>query len=185
MTVIVATILLLTAGAATADVFEYELPDLNGPSTGDRMTTMTYTGPSGAVNSLTVRLEGTVDALGFVVCEGVVPPDTSVWPLGPGSHLLKPGDTGYWLGSGSFLETLGAFDDSWTHHTFNGGFSELTTGDQIEVHLYFGPAALVGICSPMGDPTAGTATRVTLSIDVSPSVPVEETTWGRIKSLLR
>jgi len=176
-------VVLVLAGTANAEVYEYVLPELNGPSTGDKTTTLTYTGPAGAVNSLTIRIEGTVDVLGYVVCEGSVEPDTSVWPLAPGSHLLKPGDTGYWIGSGSFLETLGPFDDSWIHHTFNGGFTELATGDDIEVNLYFGPAALVGICSPMTLPTAGTMTRVTLLIDVSPPVPVEPSTWGRIKSL--
>ena len=180
-----AGILLIFTGIANAEVYEYDLPALTGPSIGDRVTTFTYTGPAGAVNSLTVRVEGTVDVLGFTECLGNVPPDTLVWPLSPGSHLLKPGDTGYWIGSGAFLEVLGPFDDSWTHVTFNGGFSELTTGDDIEVNLYFGPAALVGICGPITGPTEGTATRVTLLIDVSPPVPVEPSTWGRIKSLYR
>ncbi len=176
-------LLLVTAGTGYAEVFEYDLPALTGPSIGDRVTTFTYTGPAGTVNSLTVRVEGTVDVLGYTECLGNVPPDTLVWPLSPGSHLLKPGDTGYWIGSGSALEVLGPFDESWFHHTFNGGFTELTTGDDIEVNLYFGPAALVGVCGPITPPTAGTATRVTLLIDVSSPVPLEPSTWGRIKSL--
>jgi hypothetical protein len=182
-TVLLAAALIATAGLANAEIYEYELPDLTGPSIGDRNTTFVYAGASGAVNSLSMRIEGTVDVLGFVECWGTVPPDTSVWPLSPGSHLKKTGETGYWTGSGMFLEVMGPFDDTWTHHTFNGGFSQLAPGDSIYVNLYFGPAALVGICSPITPPTAGTMTRVTLSIDVSPAVPVENATWGRIKSL--
>jgi hypothetical protein len=181
--VLLTVLLLVTAGTVYAGVYEYVLPDLNGPSTGDKTTTLTYTGPAGAVNSLTIRIEGTVDVLGYVECLGNVEPDTSAWPLGPGSRMLKTGDTGYWTGSGQFLDLPGPFDDSWTHFTFNGGFSELATGDDIEVNLFFGPAALVGMCGPITSPTSGTMTRVTLSIDVSPAVPVETSTWGRIKCL--
>jgi hypothetical protein len=182
--VILSGILLVVAGLANAEIYEYELPDLTGPSTnGEQMTTLVYDGAAGTVNSLTLLIEGTVDVLGLIVCESVVPPDTSVWPLGPGSRLLKAGDTGYWYGGGEMLDALGPFADSWTHNTFNGGFPGLVAGDTIEVYLCFCPTVLVGLCSPITAPTAGTATSVTLAIDVAPIVPVEDSTWGRIKGL--
>lgn len=173
------------AGVAHAEVFEYELPELAGPSGAERTTTVAYTGPAGAVNALSVRVEGTVDVLGYVECLGNVEPDTSVWPLTVSTRLQKPGDTGYWSGSGPFLDALGSFDLAWGHNTFNNGFSQLANGDDIQVRLIFLPAAIVGICGPITGPTEGTATRVVLSIDVSPAVPVETSTWGRIKHLLR
>ncbi len=169
---------------ARSTVFEFELHDLAG-SSGDtsRTTTFVYQGPTGAVNSLSVRVIGIVDNLGFVECYVSELPDTSVWPLEISSRIKKPGDIGYWLGIGPFLEQLDSFDETFAHYTYTGGFSTVSAGDSFHVELLFGPALIVGLCGPITPPSTGVMDKVTVLIDVLSSVPVEHTTWGRIKSL--
>jgi hypothetical protein len=167
----------------SAEVFEFELPDLAGMTAGTNVTTaFVYDGPDGNVNSIMARVIGDVHYIGRVECF-TEPPDTSDWPLDFGTALRKPGETGYWTGWPDFLDQVGPFDRTYGHNTYSGGFTTVSNGDTIQVDAHFLPAALVGICHPITPPPTGTVSRALILLDVSAPVPVEESTWGRIKAL--
>jgi hypothetical protein len=168
---------------ANSEVYQFELPELAGMTADTTLTTtFVYRGPSGNINSLSARVRGTVDYLGLVECFST-PPDTLEWGLDIGTFLKKPGETGYWSGWPGFLDQLGPFDETYNHHTYNGGFSTVTDGDMVQVDLYFYPAILIGICHPITPPPTGILLRASILVDVSTPTPAKETTWGSIKSL--
>jgi len=176
--------ILFTTGVI-GGVIEFELPELAGMTADTSLTTtFVYRGPNGSVNLVSARVTGTVDYLGLIECF-TVPPDTSEWPLDIGTSIRKQGETGYWSGWPGFLEQIGPFDDTYIHHIRNNGFTTLSDGDIVQVDLYFFPAALVGLCHPITAPSTATLSRASILLDVSAPVPVEESTWGRIKALYR
>ena len=179
-------IIIMTASlGALSAVFEIEIPDLDGDSADTvRTTTFVYHGPTGSVDSLSVRFRGGVTYLGTLECwVGVTPPDTVVWPMVVENFLRKPGDTGYWSGGSLHFEELGAYDETFALDTHNGGFSTITDGNVIQVEMYFGPSGFVASCAPISPPSEGVVVRASVIIAVTPGTPVESTTWGRIKSL--
>ena len=55
---------------------------------------------------------------------------------------------------------------------------------EASVVLFGAPAPLVGLCEVITQPTA-TVTEAVLIVDAEFAVPVDETTWGRVKALYR
>jgi hypothetical protein len=173
------------ASSAYSVTFEVELPELDG-SSADTLRTVTYVydGPTGDLNGLSARLRCGLSSLGYLEClGGISPPDTVVWALMAYSNIGRTGESGYWDGSPLPFESLGGYDVTYPLNTKSGGFTTLSDGDILEVGLHFGPSGFVAMCSPITPPSEGLVIRASIIFDVTPATPVEDSTWGRIKSL--
>jgi len=175
---------------ARAEVVEFDVPGLTG-GTADtiRVDTVVYHGPTAAVNLIYYQIKGHLDYLGRVTC--VVPPGTPVdtldWFFDVTGYMKKPADdwwTTFPFGGHQFVRQVGPFDETQTHRPRGGvELQQLTDGDVIKVGLLFKMSGWIGVCFLIGPPAAGTVQEVTVKFDVSYQLPVETSTWGRIKSL--
>ncbi len=180
-----AIILLGLASSALSVTFEVELPELDG-SSADTLRTVTYVydGPTGDLNGLSARLRCGLASLGYLRClGGISPPDTVVWTLMAYSRIRLAGDLGYWDGGSESFGALGAFDETYPLTANSGGFTTVTEGDILEVGLHFGSSGYIGMCDPITPPSEGIVIRASIIFDVTPGTPVNDSTWGRIKSL--
>jgi hypothetical protein len=183
---ILAIILLTVSSLAFSATFEVELPELDG-SSADTIRTVTYVydGPTGNLNNLSFRLRCGLSSLGYLEClGGITPPDTVVWTLMAYSKIRRSSESGYWDGSPTLpFGELGSYDVTYPLNTDSGGFTTVTEGDVLEVGLHFGSSGYIAMCSPITPPSEGLVIRASIVFDVTPATPVEDSTWGKIKSL--
>jgi hypothetical protein len=183
MAAVYAILIFVIGVEARAEVHEFNLPALAGASADSTVTdTVEYHGPTAAVNSVSLRVGGSVDFLGVLHCVNSGNPTAMQWDMELRSFVRKTGDAGYWASDAMSVGQLGAFEATYGHLSY-GGFLSVSDGDVIQVEYYFGPIGYLGVCGPVTDPPSGTSSTVTLILNVSPASPVEETTWGRIKNV--
>jgi hypothetical protein len=149
-----------------------------------------YDGPSATINGISVRVTGDVNDLGEICCGGpsLCPGPTYPWFMTWYANIQAfDGSSGKWAASyPGYLQQLGAFDETGIAEN-QGGFMSLTTGDVLNVSLFFGRANWLGECDLIRTP-AGTMASVTVIMDISTMsdpLPVSESTWGKIKALYR
>ena len=54
---------------------------------------------------------------------------------------------------------------------------------EADISLFGAPAGLVGLCWPVSSPPTAVVEEAVLIVDAEYAVPVEATSWGRIKAL--
>jgi hypothetical protein len=175
---VLAVAVALTGGHAQANVLEYVLPELVGMSGAPPETTgVVYTGDVAVVTAVSLSITGFVNQLGVLECGQ--PPTPEVWTLDISVAVRKGLQMGYWSGLAILSET-GTFDV--TVALSPGGFTGLDPGDVIAVEYTFAPSAFPAICTPVGDPPLGATGNVTLVLEVDYPIPLDASTWGRIKA---
>lgn len=183
MLFIVAT---LACPVVQAEVLILPLPTITGGFS-SYQASVTYVGEAVRVSSVSLHVVAMIDQLGQVYCihaPGV--PLPSVCTFGPRirGRVWRNQIYGYDYELHSrVVEPAGDFNRALMLEPMPG-FSELADNDIVEVKLHFYegdwcclpefPGALI-------EPE-GTLISVTLIIEVSDIVPVEQTTWGCIKS---
>ncbi|MDH3197632.1 MAG: hypothetical protein OEO21_05270 [Candidatus Krumholzibacteria bacterium] len=176
---VLAIVVALTGGHARANVLEYALPELVGLSGAPPETTwVVYTGDVAVVTAVSLNITGLVSQLGVLECGQ--PPTPAVWTLDIGVSVRKPLEADYWSGLATLSET-GTFDV--TVALSPGGFTGLDPGDVIAVEYTFAPSAFPASCTPVGDPPLGATGSITLVLEVDYPIPLDASTWGRIKAL--
>lgn len=188
---ILVVLLVCTVPAANAEIIEFDMTGLVGSSTDSvKVDSLVYYGPLAYVNSVSFRVTGIVDDLGEVCCG--LPEDcpgaSGSWFMtwwGAVEHVDDPDPVhGKWVASSpEYLSQIAPFDQIGFAENQNS-FQSLTDGDVFNVELYFGKG---GWPQPYEceviRPTAGTMYSVKVILDVSSTLPVQSTTWGRVKTL--
>ena len=176
----------LIATAAHATVIEIPLPGLLGTYPLDaqnatRTVSFHLPDPPAVVYGVSFRVSGTTE-VGTALCDGVL----SEWPMAIEASMVDtPGH--YWFANALMPYVAGSF--AWTSefHTFppNATWGFLIDGSA-EVSLWGAPAGLVATCTDVSvPPPTATVTEAVLIIDAEFPIPVEPSTWGRIKALYR
>lgn len=188
MLAIVALGAMLTGASAGATTIEIPLPGLLGvypldESNVTRTTTFVLPEIPAAINGVSFRIAGTTE-VGELLCEGGV---TSAWPMDFQAYMEDPAISRLWSAWSPMPEVSGpfgwttAFTTSPPNTTTDWAF--LLDGEH-EITLWGAPAPLGGFCSVISSPTA-IVTEAVLIIDTESPVPVESSTWGRVKALFR
>jgi hypothetical protein len=177
----------LASSSVYAGLREYEMPGLAGPSADTaRVDTLVYNGPSGSLTKLFINVSGYIDEMGRVLCPDWPPPDTVNWSMSTVVTVKKPGTSGYWQGGPAVLTAeWEPFNYVTELIAWNVGYTELIDGDILEISMLFRESGIVHTCFELTPPTTGVLLRVALQTEISYWIPVENTTWGRIKALYR
>lgn len=192
MRTVTATLVVLAGMCVSprAETLEFPLAGFAGGFDTYR-TGKTYTGEAKQVVSVSLRITASIDQVGKVFCIHAPGVPEEYW--GPCIHGPRIGG-GVWKNddrTGTFFDLkdrivreAGDYDRTPALDA-SPGFDGLNAGDVINVKFRF--EAGDWCCLPAYPihlvETEATLTGVTLLIDVADPVPVEHTTWGRIKSL--
>ena len=182
-TMAVSVLILLVFNTASAEVREFQLPELFGrypvsSSIAERSVQLNLPA-MGVIHSVSFRSSETT-AVGAVQCEGA-----PVLPWSTELYAYLPGDgAGSWLASEHMPEASGDF--GWTSD-FRAQCCSNATWDFLldgKAHLivYGAPLILVGICAPIGPPPTIDLTEAVLIVDAEFTVSTENSTWGAIKA---
>lgn len=185
VSLVLALTLLLTPTLSPAETIEVPLPELHGPyplggGLAERYTEFQLPQVPTAINGAWLRLGGTL-TVGELICEGV---GSSPWPMEFYAWMKDTVTAGYWSSSNHDPQETGPFETTTAfekRYPFNATWDHLMDG-QGEIGLFGAPAALVGLCTKVSEPSA-VIDEAVLVIDVDFPLPVEAGTWGRIKSL--
>ena len=137
-----------------------------------------------AVRSVSIRLSGeTVVRQWF--CDLDPPFDL---PVDLYVEIPDPVTGGFWYTYGTAALGTGAFEITRTFYPYAPKYFGEPTWDFLRmgvgvVGLSGGGAPIIDICWPIGVLSEATVTGAFLVIDGDFPIPVEPTTWGRIKSL--
>jgi len=186
---ILVVLLLCSVSIAQAEIIQFEITGLTGSSADSlQLDSLMYSGPTGVVNSVSMRVTGIVTDLGEICCSASqnCPEDAHSWFMawwGTVEHVDDPDPIhGKWVASHtSFLDHLMTFDQTGLGENQNS-FQSISNGDVFYVELYFGAAGWIGDCDLTRSP-AGTMYAVTVLMDVSYPLPTQTTTWGQVKTL--
>jgi hypothetical protein len=187
---VVAALIVVVGSPVRAERLRFALPEFTG-GFATYNTTVVYTGEPREILSVSVRVVASIEQLGRVFCIHApgVPEEYWGWfTFGPvlRARVWRNGDDGtdhsldYRI-----IEQSGDYNRRLIL-TPEPGFDVLQDGDLIHVRFDFWagvPAACLPVYPGFLVETEATLTGVTLLIDVPDSVPVEQSTWGRIKSL--
>lgn len=179
-------VVFLACPLVRAEVLQFPLPNISG-GFADYQDSVFYTGDAVRVVSVSLRVVADIAAIGSMLCLGApgVPSyycdigivvDGNVWQNQAlyDNYRLSPFEI---LQAGDYDEELGL--------TPLPGFAEISNGDTIHVGFYFDSQWFC--CTPDNPGTINwpeaTLTSVTLLVEVSPLLPVQQTTWSQIKNL--
>ena len=164
-------------------VGEYPYIDENEKISAERSQIFTYPGPAAKIKTIRIYLEGTASAGSLSCCDWMC--DTTAWYIDASAFLERVNKPGLWLG-GYYGSVEGPFSGPGGLYPLPGtgnSFGVLEAGERLEYDQYFGPSGYILMCSPITEPPGGEITSARIEITVDIIVPVENTTWGRIKSL--
>ncbi len=186
---VVVLLLVSCVSVAQAEIIQFDITGLTGGSVDSlQLDSLMYSGPTGVVNSVSMRVTGVVTDLGEICCDPPenCPEDAYPWFMtwwGTVEHVDDPDPIhGKWVMSPtSYLDHLMTFDQTGLGENQNS-FQSISNGDVFYVELYFGAAGWVGECE-VTSPSAGTMYTVTVLMDVSFPLPTQPTTWGQVKTL--
>lgn len=178
------TVIILTCTLVQAEVLEFPLPNITG-GLSTYQDSVLYAGDTLQVLSVRLVVAAVIDDLGYQICPTAPPQPAEVCDLGFlfNGIVWKNRDSDVAYGPKGYSEQTETGDYEKTILWSSGGFTDLVFGDVIRVG--FSIYKHLNCCSPpveTSDPVV-TLTSVTLIIEASDQVPVEQTTWGRIKSL--
>ncbi|HEU4366557.1 MAG TPA: hypothetical protein VFT13_13960 [Candidatus Krumholzibacteria bacterium] len=108
--------------------------------------------------------------------------DTLTWGLSIATNVYRADTPAYWSGW-NMVEQDGAFDLTQTFQ--QTGFVAWNPGEEIVVEQFFAGWGFVDVCGGLQPPPSGDITAATLQLETEPALAVEQSTWGRIKSLYR
>jgi len=177
-------IVIVTTSTTVAEVVEIPLPGLLGtyPITDQNGTrTVTFQLPAVplAIHGASFRISGTT-GVGAVSCEWGGP---YAWSMDIGASM-KDTFAHFWLASALMPQEAGPF--AWTEE-FHATPSTTTWGflmdGEAEIRLNGAPVGLVDLCWPVSAEPTATVTEAVLIVDAEFPVPVDATSWGRIKAL--
>ncbi len=182
---ILLTVMGVGVTTAAAEVVEIPLPGVLGiysfgPSNCCRTVSFQLPKVPLAIHGASFRVSGTTE-VGSYECywDGLHPWSTLLWA----SMIDKPGIDG-WIANGPMPQQPGVF--SWTA-TFHSNPSTATWGflmdGQAQITVVGVPSEYSEICYPVSASPTLTVTEAVLTIDAEFPVPVEPTSWGRIKAL--
>jgi hypothetical protein len=178
--------LLLLASSARALTVEIQVPGLIGPypispSVTTRSTSVKLPAIPTVINSVSLRITGT-QAMGHLVCPLGTFQD---WPMLFYGSMQQDEDH-WWLApyspasDGSFTQTL-----SFAPSPPEGASWEFLMDGTGMVQLFGNPNFLEGPCWEDAVAPTGEVTEAVLIIEGDFALPVESSTWGRIKALYR
>jgi hypothetical protein len=144
-----------------------------------------YPGDTLEVLSVSLVMRAVIDDLGYQICPTAPPQPAEVCDLGFlfEGVVWKNRDSAVAYGPSGYSEQTETGDYEKTILWRGGGFNELVSGDVVRVS--FDIYKHINCCVPpveTSDPVV-TLTSVTLLIEVPDQVPVEQTTWGRVKGI--
>jgi hypothetical protein len=180
------TMIMVTSVFVQAEVLEFPLPDITG-GLATYQDSVVYIGDTLEVSAVRLVVHAVIDDLGYQICSTAPPLPAEVCTLGfhyygtvwkNHDQELDYGPDGDYENSqtGDYERTIGWTAGPW-------GFTELVSGDV--VHVVFELYKELLCCStPVEtyDPVV-TLTNVTLLIEVSGQVHVEQKSWGSLKNL--
>ncbi len=179
---------ILAAGLARAEIREFSLPDLDGVYTcqpsPSRSVNFGLDPAPALVRSVSIRLSGETNVREWF-CD-LDPP----FPLPVTLYVAIPDPVtgGEWYTYGTAPRVTGAFEMTLKFHPYapqyfgEPSWDFLSAGSGRAV-VYGGGAPIIDICWPIGDLSDARVSGAFLVIDGEFPVPVEPTSWGRIKSL--
>ncbi len=175
---------LLAVNTAQAEIIEIPIPEFTGPfaedTFGDHSSFFPFIYDPADIVSVSIRLTGSAEA-GIATCSG----DSGPWPIEVISHIGNYSGDEFWMASpGQFLED-GSFDLIMVFGNFPSRPDTWNLlDDGANIGFYVAPAAMVGICAGVIEPTIEIEEFV-LVFDMAAVVPVEQTTWDSIKAQYR
>ena len=189
--IIIILTLILAAGNIFADVIQFPITGTTGPypipnvqpeQSYGRVDSITYSGPTAIVRSISLHLIGFAQN-GLLECCNFLYncPDTTSYQLESSGMISRLGESGFWYG-GTVLWEDGMFDLTKSFTSWNG-FTTLVDGDIFEVKVYLMPAGIAGTCNAIPPIPNGTVDEAYLIFDIDYVIPVRSTSWGEIKAL--
>jgi hypothetical protein len=180
-------------GAPNAETIVYELNEIVGeypeiqPS-GEphfyRTQLVTYYGPTARVDGISVKLLGVAE-MSQIACE-VFPTVVDTVPNGVDtSTSVSVGDILDRWGEGGVVMEDGAFEVVRALRPWSTAFEYIHDGDVMRVSQTLGPTGFIAMCwylAPLPWPE-GRIELAELTIDLTPEISTEPTTWGSIKAL--
>ena len=182
------TVLAVASPLAQAEILEFQLPNIAGGfSYPMYRESVMYTGDSVQVTSVTLHVAAIIGELGSQYCPEAPPLPGYTCPLGVffDGTVWKNQETNvdYNRDHHEDTQTGDFYLDMGLRPT--PGFNELVLGDIIQVGFRFYENIMCCPGLPVTMGPVATLTSVTLSIEVGDEVPIDLTTWGRIKGLYR
>ena len=172
--------------SANAEIVEIPLPGLLGTypldeHNGTRTVAFKLPGLPLVIHGASFRVSGTT-GVGSISCEWGGP---TVWPMDICASMEDVVPAHFWLASQAMPQEPGPF--AWTAHFWptppKTTTWEFLMDGEAEISLFGGPVALVDLCWPLSPPPTATVAEAALIVDAEFSVPIEATSWGRIKAL--
>lgn len=182
----VVVLAMLIGANAGATIVEIPLPDLLGTyplneQEAERTASFVLPTTPTAINGVWFRLAGT-QQVGEIMCESGGP---YPWPMDFLAALSDPTLPGQWLSFSPMPEVTGPFEWTAAFISYSQGMTwDFLLDGEDDITLWGLPMALVGLCWGIVSPTAE-VTEAVLIIDAEFPVPVESSTWGRVKALFR
>jgi hypothetical protein len=181
---VVALAILFTSQLAAATVVEIPLPDLGGRyflyETYQRSCLFSLPGHPAIIHSASLRLVGTA-TIRMTWC-AIYPSEPYAELFGFGATMPDATTGGAW-GAGLSRAESGAFDLMVPFAPYSGaswGFLDDGTG---EVTLSGGGCPILDSCWPVTECSEANVEQAFLVLDAEFPIPVEQSTWGRVKAL--
>jgi hypothetical protein len=183
-------VIVVVCSPARAERLRFPLPEFNG-GFATYQATIAYASEPRMISSVSIRVVASIEQPGRVFCIHAPGVPQEYWGWFTFGPVLRgrvwrneQGSADYSLDR-RIVEQPGDFNRRLVLSP-EPGFDTLETGDLIHIRFDFWEGA-PGACLPaypnMLEQTLASLTGVTLLIDVADPVPVERTTWGRIKNL--
>jgi hypothetical protein len=172
-----------SAMGARAELLEVALPALLGlypVSPGEFARTATIVLPKlpQVIHGCSLRIAAT-GTIGVANCGGVGQLDS--WPM----EYVAEMQGNEWIAFHEPYFSAGSFESTATFESFAGGSTwDLLLDGQADVTMNGAPWSALGSCDPIVRPT-GKILEAYFVIDAEFGLPVESTTWGKIKALYR
>ncbi len=178
--------LLVAASIVRATVVETPLPELQGryflEETFARTATFRLQAPPILVHAAWLRLTGTV-TVRLVYCD-YLPYEPYPYPMGFAAEMPRPTPPGWWDGVTHTSSESGSFELTIQFRPTNAESNWDFLDDGVgELDLWSQGCPVIDLCWPVTQCTEAFVTDAVLVLDAEFRVPVEDTTWGRVKAL--
>lgn len=180
-------ILALASTPGRAEELEFPLPNITG-GFARYFDSVAYGGDSVSVVSVKLRLLAVIDDLGYQECWEAPPNPGYTCTLGIvfWGEVWKNEDTSRYRNAPILEQNQTGDYEKIMSLGSSTAFKTLAAGDVLHVEFPFFKNSMCCASSPfLGQDPVATITSVALIMEISPLVPVENTTWSRIKIFYR
>jgi hypothetical protein len=178
--------------ATHAEIVEVPLPEFNGDYPGEgiivpRVVSFQLERVPTVVHGASIRLAGETD-VGQLFCSGAGLDGYHSWPFNFYAILRDSVSGGSWKADTyAALDQGGPFEITIDFKARSGPtptWSFLLDGES-DIELTGGPVGYVAVCSALTPPPSAVINEATLLIDGDFPIPVEQSTWGRVKAVFK